>query len=420
MFHVAARMPVAGKRAIPALIAFCAVALAPLLAEINWVHLSSSTGDLPVPGTSTQQTGVTVGRFDRDSPATDFVLSFRVVGPALVWYRHTPKGWDRYVIEKDFLTLEAGGAVYDIDGDGDLDIVFGGDWQSDTLWWWENPYPPFDPNVPWKRHVIKKGGATQHHDQVFGDFKGTGKPQLAFWNQGAKTIFLADIPADPRHTEPWPMEVIFSGKAGEGNEGAAAYAEGMDAFDVDGDGRVDLLAGNYWFKYENGKFRPIKVGKIGGRIKAAKFKPGKYAQIVIAPGDGSGPVTLYECKGDPTNPADWVGRDLIGRDLNHGHTLDIGDVDGDGNLDILTAEQGQWHENSKVSDDPHAQSFILYGDGKGNFRKTVFTTGMGWHDGKILDLDGDGRMDLLNKPYTWNAPRVDVWLNRAKAGAKRK
>ncbi len=124
-------------------------------------------------------------------------------------------------------------------------------------------------------------------------------------------------------------------------------------------------------------------------------------------------MTLYECKGDPTHTADWVGHDLIGRDLNHGHTLDIGDVDGDGNLDILTAEQGQWHENSNVSDDPKAQSFILYGDGKGNFRKTVFTDGMGWHDGKILDLDGDGHMDILNKPYTWNAPRVDVWLNKS-------
>jgi len=412
MLRFPVRLPAVSKRGMIAAAVFGVLALAPLPAGIKWLHLSSSTGDLPVPGTSNEQTGVVVGRFDRDSPATDFVISFRVVAPALVWFRHTPGGWDRYVIENEYLPLEAGGAVYDIDGDGDLDIVFGNDWQGDKLWWWENPYPHFDPKVPWKRHLIKNGGGKQHHDQVFGDFKGTGKPQLAFWNQGAKAIFLADIPADPRHTEPWPAEKIFSGNAGEGQGSAADYAEGMDAFDVDGDGRVDLLAGNYWFKYENGKFRPIKVGKIGGRIRAAKFRPGKYAQIVIAPGDGSGPVMFYECKGDPADSSAWIGRDLIGRSLTHGHTLDIGDVDGDGNLDILTAEQGQWHENTAKSDDPKAQSFILYGDGKGNFRKTVFTTGMGWHDGKIVDLDGDGRMDLLNKPYTWKAPRVDLWLNR--------
>jgi hypothetical protein len=41
------------------------------------------------------------------------------------------------VIDPAFLTVEAGGAAYDIDGEGDLGIVFGGDSQSNELWWWE-------------------------------------------------------------------------------------------------------------------------------------------------------------------------------------------------------------------------------------------------------------------------------------------
>ena len=149
-----------------------------------WQNLSSKRGEVPTPpGGSTQQTGAVVADFDGDG-VNDFILSFRQKAPALVWYRRTAAGWDPYVIEKDYLPIEAGGAVCDIDGDGDLDVVFGGDWQSDEVWWWENPAPNFDPKVPWKRHLIKKGGKTQHHDQVFGDFLGTGKPQLAFWNQG--------------------------------------------------------------------------------------------------------------------------------------------------------------------------------------------------------------------------------------------
>jgi hypothetical protein len=194
-----------------------------------WQNLSSKRGQIPVPpGHSTQQTSALVGDFDGDG-VNDFILSFRQKPPALVWYRRTATGWTPYVIEKDYLTIEAGGAACDIDGDGDLDVVFGGDWQSDKVWWWENPSPNFDPNVPWKRHLIKSGGGTQHHDQVFGDFLGIGKPQLVFWNQGAKTLYLAEIPKNPRTAESWPLTVIASNVISE----ATPYVEGISAFDAE-------------------------------------------------------------------------------------------------------------------------------------------------------------------------------------------
>jgi len=324
-------------------------------ADIKWTDLSSKKGDLPVPGESLQQTGNLVADLDKDG-VKDFVLSFRAKAPALLWYRRTAKGWDRYPIEPRFLTVEAGGAVYDIDGDGDLDVVFGGDWQSDEVWWWENPYPFFEPSIPWKRHMIKKGGKTQHHDQVFGDFKNTGKPQLVFWNQGAKSLFIADIPADPRNTEPWPFAPVYSGEAGERGDqsGGFKYAEGTSAADIDNDGVVDLLAGNYWFKYlGDGKFKPIKVGTIGGRISAGKLiESSKYPQIVIAAGDGSGPLRWYECTGNPLNESDWKAHDLVDREMIHGHTLDVGDVDRDGHLDIFAAEMAKWTEKRPDSDNP--------------------------------------------------------------------
>lgn len=380
--------------------------------QIHWERKSSSQGDLPAPGTSKEQTGSLAAHLDPTSRAMDFVISCRVVEPALVGYRHSSRGWERYVIEKEFLPLEAGGAAYDIDSDGDLDIVFGNDYQGHRLWWWENPFPDLNPNVFWKRHIIKDSGENQHHDQIFADLKGEGRAQLIFWNQKSKTIYLADIPEDPRRTEPWPYAPIFSGTAGEGIKNAAFYAEGMDAYDVDGDGLIDLLAGNYWFKYEGGnRFRPIRVSATGGRIKAGKFKRGRYPQIVIAPGDGSGPLMMYECKGNPTETKSWIGHKLLDRDLIHGHTLDIADIDGDGHLDVLAAEQGKWTTGPQELDNPNASAFLLYGDGDGRFRVTVLDKGEGWHDGKIADFDGDGDLDLLQKPYAWNAPRVHLWLN---------
>ncbi|HWA87505.1 MAG TPA: hypothetical protein VG710_14850, partial [Opitutus sp.] len=66
--------------------------------------------------------------------------------------------------------------------------------------------------------------------------------------------------------------------------------------------------------------------------------------------------------------------------------------------------------SGKVADNPKATAWIFFGDGRGNFRTTVFTTGIGWHEGRVADLNGDGRLDILDKPYTWQTPRVDVWL----------
>lgn len=378
------------------------------VAPAGWVHLSSKTGDLVShPGRTTQQTAAVVADFDGDG-VNDFILSFREKGPALMLYRRQAAGWEASVIDPDYLTTEAGGAVADIDGDGDLDVVIGGDYQTTSVWWWENPAPNFDKNVPWKRHLLKHGGGRQHHDQVFGDFLGTGRLQLAFWNQKVASLLLAEIPANPRQDGQWPLTPIITDYKPNG----VPYVEGMSVFDVDADGRPDILACDTWFKHTGGKeFRAVKFATHGGLIFAGYFKPSKYPQIVVSPGDATGLLRLYECTGDPLNAADWTHRDLLDREIVHGHSLQLGDIDGDGHLDIFAAEKAKWSERQAEPNNPGATAWIFYGDGQGNFRKTVFATGLGWHEARLHDLDGDGDLDILNKPYNWDTPRVDVWLN---------
>ena len=162
------------------------------------------------------------------------------------------------------------------------------------------------------------------------------------------------------------------------------------------------------------RFKAIQVAPIGGRIAAAKFKPGKYSQIVIAPGDGVGPLKWYDCTGDPEDPKSWIGHDLVGRNVIHGHSLALADIDGDGNLDIFSAEMAKWTESKREPDNPNAKAWIFYGDGAGHFRLTEFATGIGFHEARVADLNGDGRMDILDKPYNWEAPRIDVWLQISK------
>ena len=365
--------------------------------EVAWTHLSSADGDLELPfPAGAEQTDAMIVDVDLDG-VNDFVLSNRNVAPAGVWYQRSTTGWTRHVFEATQLPLEAGGTYHDVDGDGDPDFVIGEGHTGNHIYWWENPYPTYDPAVPWTRHEIKNTDQNKHHDIIFGDVDGDGTDEFIFWN-AEKYLRIAEIPADPT-AGPWPFVTVFTDP--DKNEGLAIT-------DVDLDGIDDIVGAGRWFKYVDATTYSVEVidpAMEFTRVATGQIIPGGRPEIAFAIGDISPPydgtsyLTMYEWDGTAWQPTQ-VMPDLT----QSGHSLDIVDFNEDGLLDIFSAEMA-------LDGNTDAKGRIFYGDGTGQFTLQEFSVGPDHHQSKVGDLDGDGDLDILGKPFNEGTPAVNVWLN---------
>ncbi len=334
----------------------------------------------------------TVGDINGDGYLDALVASSS--GGGMYWYAYPD--WRKHAIRASG-SWTTDMQVGDIDGDGDLDVVIP---NGSGLHWYENPLSGGgDPAVDaWREHRIGSEGQ-DNHDVELGDLNGDGRLDVLTRRKrgGGTFVWLQESPLD------W-TQVTASSRNGEGS------ALG----DLDGDGDLDIAADGSWLENQAGgttwlehRFDPGAPGDVGVHI--ADLDGDGRNEIVLAPSESSSGVLAWYRSDTPRSGA-WTKR-IVDGSVSFLHTFKTADMDGDGDLDLVTAEMHQ-------SSDPDEVGIYfndLAGGREENWAQQVVATS-GSHNLRVGDFGNDGDVDIFGANWSDDAPNgavIDLWENQS-------
>jgi hypothetical protein len=134
-------------------------------------------------------------------------------------------------------------------------------------------------------------------------------------------------------------------------------------------------------------------------------------------GDGTKWIS-HQLEDPPTRDGDVPGTGSF-------HSLGVADFNHDGYLDIFAGEQEDpdtYMENDGLrAMKPRGlkeRGVIYYNNGDINPQFSIYVIHVdnpGWHDAQILDVDGDGDVDIVSKVWNADGPvyHLDFWRNES-------
>jgi hypothetical protein len=283
-------------------------------------------------------------------------------------------------------------AAFDADGDKDLDLAIANEFGPNLLFL-NDGKGRFALGAPQQMPVAFK----DHEEIAVGDFDGDGDLDLVFAceDDKAKVLYLND---------------------GKGNFTDASarlpqdgISNGVTAADLDNDGDLDLVFANagpdfVWLNDGKGNFTDasaqsaLQGASVSQDVKAGDLDGDGDVDLVFGNEDGNA-VLLNDGKAQFTDASANLPKRATPEETRK---VSLGDVDGDKDLDIFFANVALTTSQPGRAFD--RQDRLLINDGKGRFRDETAARlpkddENGAH-GALLDLDGDGDLDILSSHLT--------------------
>jgi putative heme-binding domain-containing protein len=272
----------------------------------------------------------------------------------------------------DFRTRHAyaPGGRFSIEGYSDHFFTFADDFNTDgrpdlltipipglNSYWYENP-GTF--GVHWKKHLVLEDVGNESPTLV--DLTGDGQVEIVCCHGGAMGYASRDAD-DP--AKAWTFTPISE------NRGYGRFTHGLGTGDVDGDGRLDVLEKDGWWKQPATRgalfaFHRFPFAQSGGAQMFAYDFDGDGDNDVISSQNAHGfGLTWFERRGTGADVSfiphpiltDKPEDNAYGVSISQVHALALADVDGDGVKDVITGKRYWAHGGH----DPGAQQLpVLY------------------------------------------------------------